>query len=155
MVASTGMASACLSSLILGSFMCTLVVFCRKFSLNPGMFILIRGLQQTLLMLPLRQHRSSHRGVSGRPRHFVLDGARLNFPHQFRKHTTAARCRNYLVHIFVRLRVLSETEPLCSESHHARLDTFIRRHGYQFGNWHHLRPLCLTLQRLRAFGCYY
>ncbi|KAL5512012.1 NGG1 [Sanghuangporus vaninii] len=35
MVASTGMASACLSSLILGSFMCTLVVFCRKFALNP------------------------------------------------------------------------------------------------------------------------
>ncbi|EJD06222.1 solute carrier family 41 member 1 [Fomitiporia mediterranea MF3/22] len=35
MVASSGMASACLSSLILGSFMCTLVVFCRKFSLNP------------------------------------------------------------------------------------------------------------------------
>ncbi|KAH8114205.1 solute carrier family 41 member 1 [Phellopilus nigrolimitatus] len=35
MVASTGMASACLSSLLLGSFMCTLVIFCRKFSLNP------------------------------------------------------------------------------------------------------------------------
>ncbi|KAI5118321.1 hypothetical protein M0805_006604 [Coniferiporia weirii] len=35
LVASTGMASACLSSLILGSFMCTLVIFCRKYSLNP------------------------------------------------------------------------------------------------------------------------
>lgn len=39
MVASTGMTSACLSSLILGSFMCTLVIFCRKFALNPGKMI--------------------------------------------------------------------------------------------------------------------
>ena len=41
MVASTAMSSACLSSLILGSFMCTLVVFCRKFSLNPGIPLLL------------------------------------------------------------------------------------------------------------------
>lgn len=41
MVASTGMTSACLSSLILGSFMCTLVIFCRKFALNPGERIIV------------------------------------------------------------------------------------------------------------------
>lgn len=35
MVATTGILSAALSSLILGSFMCSLVIFCRKFRLNP------------------------------------------------------------------------------------------------------------------------
>ncbi|KLO19628.1 hypothetical protein SCHPADRAFT_817807 [Schizopora paradoxa] len=35
MVATTGILSAALSSLILGSFMCTLVIFCRKVRLNP------------------------------------------------------------------------------------------------------------------------
>ncbi|KXN83227.1 Solute carrier family 41 member 1 [Leucoagaricus sp. SymC.cos] len=35
MVASTTMSAACLSGLILGSFMCTLIVLCRKFNRNP------------------------------------------------------------------------------------------------------------------------
>jgi len=35
MTASSAMASACLSSVILGSFMCTLVVVCRKLGLDP------------------------------------------------------------------------------------------------------------------------
>ncbi len=38
MVATTGILSAALSSLILGSFMCSLVIFCRKFRLNPGVY---------------------------------------------------------------------------------------------------------------------
>ncbi|KAF9453714.1 hypothetical protein P691DRAFT_657998 [Macrolepiota fuliginosa MF-IS2] len=35
MVSSTTMSAACLSSLILGSFMCTLIVLCRKFNRDP------------------------------------------------------------------------------------------------------------------------
>ncbi|TFK31972.1 solute carrier family 41 member 1 [Crucibulum laeve] len=35
MVASTTMTSACLSGLILGSFMCTLIVLCRKYNRDP------------------------------------------------------------------------------------------------------------------------
>jgi solute carrier family 41 len=35
MVASTAMCAACLSSIVLGSFMCTLVVTCRKLGLDP------------------------------------------------------------------------------------------------------------------------
>lgn len=35
MVASTAMSAACLSGLILGSFMCTLIVLCRKFNRDP------------------------------------------------------------------------------------------------------------------------
>ncbi|RPD59304.1 hypothetical protein L226DRAFT_536323 [Lentinus tigrinus ALCF2SS1-7] len=35
MVASAGMCAACLSSILLGSFMCGLVVLCRKFGLDP------------------------------------------------------------------------------------------------------------------------
>ncbi|OCH88237.1 hypothetical protein OBBRIDRAFT_734865 [Obba rivulosa] len=35
MVASTAMSSACLSSIILGSFMCLLIIGCRRFGLDP------------------------------------------------------------------------------------------------------------------------
>ncbi|KAH8824420.1 solute carrier family 41 member 1 [Flagelloscypha sp. PMI_526] len=35
MLAATSMSAACLSGLILGSFMCTLIVLCRKFGRNP------------------------------------------------------------------------------------------------------------------------
>ena len=38
MFASTVMSAACLSGLILGSFMCTLIVLCRKFNCDPGNF---------------------------------------------------------------------------------------------------------------------
>lgn len=36
MVASTAMSAACLSSILLGSFMCGLIVVCRKFGRDPG-----------------------------------------------------------------------------------------------------------------------
>jgi solute carrier family 41 len=36
MILSTGMASASISGLILGSFMCSLILICRRFRLNPG-----------------------------------------------------------------------------------------------------------------------
>lgn len=36
MVASTAMSAACLSSIILGSFMCGLIVLCRRFGRDPG-----------------------------------------------------------------------------------------------------------------------
>lgn len=36
MVAATAMAATCLSSLLLGSFMCGLVVVCRNLGLDPG-----------------------------------------------------------------------------------------------------------------------
>ena len=36
MVASTAMSAACLSSIVLGSFMCGLVVLCRKYGRDPG-----------------------------------------------------------------------------------------------------------------------
>ncbi|KAG6907514.1 hypothetical protein DXG01_008603 [Tephrocybe rancida] len=35
MVASTGMTAACLSSIVLGSFMCTLIVMCRRYGRDP------------------------------------------------------------------------------------------------------------------------
>ncbi|OBZ75059.1 Solute carrier family 41 member 1 [Grifola frondosa] len=35
MVASSAMCSACISSILLGSFMCTLIVLCRRFGLDP------------------------------------------------------------------------------------------------------------------------
>ncbi|KAH9961675.1 hypothetical protein BGW80DRAFT_1357696, partial [Lactifluus volemus] len=35
-VASTSMSAACLSAIVLGSFVCFLVVLCRKFGLDPG-----------------------------------------------------------------------------------------------------------------------
>ena len=35
MVACSSMTAACLSGLLLGSFMCTLVVLCRKYNLDP------------------------------------------------------------------------------------------------------------------------
>lgn len=38
MVASTAMTAACLSSLLLGTFMCTLIVLCRKFGRDPGKY---------------------------------------------------------------------------------------------------------------------
>lgn len=37
MVASTAMAAAFLSGLVLGTFMCGLILFCRRYNLNPGM----------------------------------------------------------------------------------------------------------------------
>ena len=36
MVAASAMCAACVSSVLLGSFMCTLVVVCRHFGLDPG-----------------------------------------------------------------------------------------------------------------------
>jgi solute carrier family 41 len=39
MVTSTAMSATCLSSLVLGSFMCGLVVFCRRFGRDPGMCV--------------------------------------------------------------------------------------------------------------------
>lgn len=36
MTASSAMLAACMSSVVLGSFMCSLVVLCRKFGLDPG-----------------------------------------------------------------------------------------------------------------------
>jgi solute carrier family 41 len=39
MVASTSMSAACLSSLILGSFMCGLIILCRRFGRDPGMIL--------------------------------------------------------------------------------------------------------------------
>jgi solute carrier family 41 len=41
MVASTAMASACLSSLVLGSFMCAVVLICLRFNLDPGIPLFI------------------------------------------------------------------------------------------------------------------
>lgn len=37
MTASSAMSAACLSSVLLGSFMCGLVVACRKLGFDPGM----------------------------------------------------------------------------------------------------------------------
>lgn len=36
MTASSAMSAACLSSILLGSFMCGLVLLCRRFGLDPG-----------------------------------------------------------------------------------------------------------------------
>jgi hypothetical protein len=36
MVAASAMSATCLSSAVLGSFMCTLVLGCHKYGLDPG-----------------------------------------------------------------------------------------------------------------------
>ncbi|EDR11152.1 Mg transporter [Laccaria bicolor S238N-H82] len=74
MVASTAMFGACLSGLILGSFMCTLIVLCRKFHRDPDniappvasclgdiIILILTGVQSNLLVLLLRT-----------PIHFIL-----------------------------------------------------------------------------------
>lgn len=152
MVVSTSMSSACLSSLLLGSFMCTLVLFCRKYSLNPGTFSFIPYLLMTANSI-CRQHRSAYRRMFRRS-HNAL-------PHRHHFHDSDHICEHtYTTHysrppsaFFGVLRSSGASQPIRPRSDWSRMVSLVRRNGHQHSNWNYSRPVRQSLQRLCALGC--
>lgn len=130
MVAATSMTAACLSSIILGSFMCALVVICRKFGRDPGSPHSFHLQRQTHQLY--RQHCAPNSVMPGGPHNPMSPGRRccdLHTMHQrayhpHHNHTSTLRRRNWLDPCNIE-------KSACKTVAHARMVSTIRCHDHQ------------------------
>lgn len=136
MVAASSMSAACLSSALLGSFMCALVLGCHKYSLDPGEQILCGPNLVTNIdfvsLYDLRQYRSSDCIMFGRSHNALSSYGGVIPLHQPPSSTFYLR-HNYRRNIrrCNRLGRPHQQKPACKTSPPGRLVTAFRGHDYK------------------------
>lgn len=153
-VAASSMSAACLSSALLGSFMCALVLLCHKYGLDPGEQTLCgSSLDTNIDFAPVcdtRQHRSSSCVLFRRPRHTLSSYGGIIPLHQPSSRTFHP-CNNYCRNIRRRNRLgrPRQQKPACKTSPSRRLVASFRGHDHKQRYRSCLRYVCWPVHGLR------